>query len=88
MSGVVFDQADTRADAEEVLRLIDARPGLFQLGQHGYGARELDALPRDVVLDEVQGAEEALARHGVLPASGITPGSGSGPRPPGRRSPR
>lgn len=65
MSGVVFDQGETRRDSEEVLRMILARPDLFQLGQHGYAARELARLPRDEVLAEVQGAERTLGRYGI-----------------------
>lgn len=65
MSGVVFDRDDTRADAEEVLRLVAERPDLLQLGQHGYAARELAELPADAVAAEVQGAERTMARYGV-----------------------
>lgn len=65
MSGVVFDQAATRADAEAVLRLVAARPDLFWLGQHGYSARELADLGEDEVLAEIRGAERILARFGV-----------------------
>lgn len=65
MSGIVFDQDETRAEAEEVLRLVASRPDLFQLGQHGYGARELTALPVDDVIAEVRGAEDVMAGYGV-----------------------
>lgn len=65
MSGIVFDQDDTRADAERALQLIGARPDLFQLGQHGYRAGELAGLPREEVITEVEGAEEVLARYGI-----------------------
>lgn len=65
MSGIVFDQDETRADAEEVLRLVAAHPDLLQLGQHGYGARELADLPADEIVAEVVGAERTMARYGV-----------------------
>lgn len=65
MSGIVFDQGETRANAERVLQRIGARPDLFQLGQHGYSARELAELPREDMVAEVQGAERAMARYGI-----------------------
>lgn len=65
MSGIVFDQDETRGDAEQVLQLIGARPDLFQLGQHGYSARELAELPLEEMVAEVQGAERAMARYGI-----------------------
>lgn len=65
MSGVVFDRDESRADAEAALDFILDRPELFQLGQHGYGARELAHLPTEGVTAEVRGAERVLAAYGV-----------------------
>jgi peptidoglycan/xylan/chitin deacetylase (PgdA/CDA1 family) len=65
MSGIVFDQDQTRADAEAVLAIITQRSDLFQLGQHGYSAGELAKLPTEEVITEVRGAELAMARYGV-----------------------
>lgn len=65
MSGVVFDVADTRADAEEALEIIRSRPDLFQLGQHGYSATFLTTLSLPDAIEEVRGAERTLARYGV-----------------------
>lgn len=65
MSGIVFDQDETRAAAERVLQIITARPDLFQLGQHGYRATELAGLPLPEVIAEVRNAERTLARYGA-----------------------
>ncbi len=65
MSGVVFDQAETLADAERVLEIIAERPDLFQLGQHGYSATELPSLSLADATAEVRDAEVTLAGHGA-----------------------
>lgn len=65
MSGIVFDQDETRPAAERVLQIIAERPDLFQLGQHGYSATELAGLPLPEVIAEVRGAERTLARYGA-----------------------
>lgn len=65
LSGIVFDQEETRATAERVLQIIADRPDLFQLGQHGYGATELAGLSRSAVIAEVRGAERTLAGYGA-----------------------
>lgn len=65
MSGIVFDQDTTRATAERALEMIAERPDLFQLGQHGYSARELPGLSVSAATAEVQDAEVTLARYGA-----------------------
>jgi peptidoglycan/xylan/chitin deacetylase (PgdA/CDA1 family) len=63
MSGIVFDQAETRAAAERVIQIIVERPDLFQLGQHGYSATELTGLSLAETIAELGDAERTLAGY-------------------------
>jgi peptidoglycan/xylan/chitin deacetylase (PgdA/CDA1 family) len=57
--------ADTTQAAREVLGIINARPALFDLGNHSYGHPDMTKLSVTAIIDELQRAEAAINRLAV-----------------------
>jgi peptidoglycan/xylan/chitin deacetylase (PgdA/CDA1 family) len=55
--------ADTSAAARDVLAVVNARPDLFDLGNHSYSHPDMTALSTAQVADELRRAETAIDRY-------------------------
>jgi peptidoglycan/xylan/chitin deacetylase (PgdA/CDA1 family) len=69
MTGSMADSTATDA-GRQVLAMLDARPALFDLGNHSYAHPDMTTLPAASITDEIARAETAIGRH-----------AGQGPRP-------
>ncbi|MDQ3126910.1 MAG: polysaccharide deacetylase family protein [Chloroflexota bacterium] len=61
MTGAMADSPNTDA-GRQVLRVIDAHPGQFTLGNHSYTHRDFRTLTGVQIADEIRRTEAALAR--------------------------
>lgn len=64
MTGEMADSTATDA-GRQVLGRIDARPDLFDLGNHSYSHPHMTALSASGMADEIGSAEAAIDRHAV-----------------------
>jgi peptidoglycan/xylan/chitin deacetylase (PgdA/CDA1 family) len=62
MTGSMADSSVTDA-ARQVLARVDARPDLFDLGNHSYSHPHMTTLSAAAMADEIQRAEGAIDRH-------------------------
>lgn len=62
MTGAMADSDATDA-GRQVLARVDARPDLFDLGNHSYSHPHMTAMPAAAMVDEIQRTETAIARH-------------------------
>ena len=62
MTGAMADNRNTDA-GRQVLALIDARPGLFTLGNHSYTHRDFRSLSASEIRDELRRTEAAIAPY-------------------------
>lgn len=62
MTGSMADSTATDA-GRQVLAMVDARPDLFDLGNHSHAHPDLTALSGPAIVDEIARAEAAIGRH-------------------------
>jgi len=62
MTGAMADNPNTNA-GRRVLRVVDANPELFTLGNHSYSHRDFRTLTRAAIRDELRRTQDAIAPY-------------------------